>query len=134
MLGKVYKGSFLIENMNNKIILTIFMALFLMSFVQAEIFGTPEKSCPAQVVCDTSEEVSYEEPTYFLVIIVSLFSGALIAILFKRYGKNLFRKKKKKTILDLDNDEHTDQMFEEASKDVEGNKRGINQVGTKFRW
>ena len=130
MLGKVYKGSFLIENMNNKIILTIFVALFLMSFVQAEVFGTPEKSCPAQIVCDIPEEVSCEEPKYFLIIIVSLFSGALIAILSKKYGKNLFRKKKKKSILDINNEDQTDELFKEALKE---DKESENQAGTSFR-
>ena len=130
MLGKVYKGFILIDNMNNKIILTIFVMLFLMSFVQAEVFGIQQVSCPEPVVCDTPKVVDCEEPKYFTVIIVSFIVGGLVTVLAKTYGKNLFRKKKKKSILDVDNGDPTNSLFEEASNEI----KEENMTGTRFRW
>jgi len=137
MVGKVYKGLFLLDTMNNKIILTIFMCVFLIGFIQAEVFGTPNviaSDCPEQVVCDVCEDCQ----TNLIAIGCYIIMGIVIGIISKKYGKNLFGKRKKKTILDLDNNQPTDRMFEEASKAIEGFpadntpiKR--NEDGT-FRW
>lgn len=116
-----------------KIILTVLL-IFLMVFVQAEVFGTPETICPKPIVCEVPEVISDEEPKYFLVIVVSFIGGSLVAVLVKNYGKNMFRKRKKKSVLDSDNKKPTDQMFEDASKALEETKDEENPKGTRFRW
>ena len=135
MLGKVYKGYFPRDYMNNKIVLTIFVTIFLMGFIQAEVFGTPETTCPAQVICETPEEIVCGESNYFFVIIISLIVGALIAILLKSYGKGLFSKKKKKTILNQNNEKATDLMFEKALNDSKNFENKADSDENKgFRW
>ena len=135
MLGKVYKGYYLINNMENKIVITIFMAIFLMSFIQAEIFGTPTtitNNCPAQIVCNTPEVIYENTPQNIIMIPIYILIGIIIGILTKAYGKNPFKKKKKKkTILDTEI-KPTDVMFEESLKNLE--EVPIKDEEKNFKW
>ncbi len=97
-----------------------------MGVVQAEVFGSPTittPDCPKQIVCDAIEDAQ----TSLIAIGCYIIIGIVIGIISKTHGKNLFSKRKKKTILDVDNKKPTDKMFEEASKHVD-------EKGTDFKW
>ncbi len=118
-----------------KIILTVLL-IFLIVFVQAEVFGTPETICPEPIVCDAPEETTdkYSPVTIGAIAVFAVITGGMIGPLIKKHGKNLFRKRKKKGVLDLDNKKPTDQMFEDASKALEETKDEESPKGTRFRW
>lgn len=118
--------------MDNKITFMILFTILFVGIVQAQVFSTPGAVqecpvCPEQITCDNSTQIQTQEITpkdvtlYYVGALVLLIFGFILGMFIKNiknpFSKGVRKKKKKDSILDLDDPNTRDRLFEEASQE-----------------